>query len=143
MNALNIVLPQGGIVFVYPKHDHTPATYTVLNLEVADIDAAVDELKSKGISVRGLRRHAPGRQGDRARQGRGIRTGHRVVPRPVRQHPFGARQLADISALRHACRGRAIAHVVRDDQLELIALVRSNRRRVKSDEGVTATPPPV
>jgi catechol 2,3-dioxygenase-like lactoylglutathione lyase family enzyme len=50
MSALNIGLPQGGIIFVYPKSDHVPATYTVLNLEVADIDAAVDELKSKGVS---------------------------------------------------------------------------------------------
>jgi catechol 2,3-dioxygenase-like lactoylglutathione lyase family enzyme len=49
MSALNISLPQGGIVFVYPKGDHEPATYTVLNLEVADIDAAVDDLKSKGV----------------------------------------------------------------------------------------------
>jgi catechol 2,3-dioxygenase-like lactoylglutathione lyase family enzyme len=49
MGALNISLPQGGIVFVYPKGDHEPATYTVLNLEVADIDAAVDELKSNGV----------------------------------------------------------------------------------------------
>jgi catechol 2,3-dioxygenase-like lactoylglutathione lyase family enzyme len=49
MSALNIALPQGGIVFVYPKADHEPATYTVLNLEVADIDTAVDELKDKGV----------------------------------------------------------------------------------------------
>jgi catechol 2,3-dioxygenase-like lactoylglutathione lyase family enzyme len=49
MNALNIGLPQGGIVFVYPKGDHEPATYTVLNLEVTDIDVAVDELTAKGV----------------------------------------------------------------------------------------------
>jgi catechol 2,3-dioxygenase-like lactoylglutathione lyase family enzyme len=49
MGALNIALPQGGIVFVYPKGDHVPATYTVLNLEVDDIDKAVDELASKGV----------------------------------------------------------------------------------------------
>jgi catechol 2,3-dioxygenase-like lactoylglutathione lyase family enzyme len=49
MGALNIALPQGGIVFVYPKGDHVPATYTVLNLEVADVDAAVDELTGKGV----------------------------------------------------------------------------------------------
>jgi catechol 2,3-dioxygenase-like lactoylglutathione lyase family enzyme len=49
MSALNIALPQGGIVFVYPKGDHEPATYTVLNFEVADIDVAVDELKAKGV----------------------------------------------------------------------------------------------
>jgi catechol 2,3-dioxygenase-like lactoylglutathione lyase family enzyme len=49
MSALDIELPQGGIIFVYPKGDYEPATYTVLNLEVADIDAAVDELKSNGV----------------------------------------------------------------------------------------------
>jgi catechol 2,3-dioxygenase-like lactoylglutathione lyase family enzyme len=49
MNALDIALPQGGIIFVYPKGDHEPATYTVLNLEVADIDVAVDDLKAKGV----------------------------------------------------------------------------------------------
>jgi len=50
MSALDIGLPQGGIIFVYPKPDHVPATYTVLNLEVADIDAAVDELVGKGVA---------------------------------------------------------------------------------------------
>jgi catechol 2,3-dioxygenase-like lactoylglutathione lyase family enzyme len=50
MNALDIALPQGGIIFVYPKGDHVPATYTVLNLEVADIDDAVDDLRAKGIA---------------------------------------------------------------------------------------------
>jgi catechol 2,3-dioxygenase-like lactoylglutathione lyase family enzyme len=49
MSALDISLPQGGIIFAYPKADHEPATFTVLNLEVADIDTAVDELKSKGV----------------------------------------------------------------------------------------------
>ena len=49
MSALDIALPQGGIIFMYPKPDHVPATYTVLNLEVADIDVAVDDLTSKGV----------------------------------------------------------------------------------------------
>jgi catechol 2,3-dioxygenase-like lactoylglutathione lyase family enzyme len=34
---------------VYPKADHTPATYTILNFPVADIEAAVDELTGKGV----------------------------------------------------------------------------------------------
>jgi hypothetical protein len=34
---------------VYPKPDFTPATYTILNFEVDDIDAAVDELRSRGV----------------------------------------------------------------------------------------------
>ena len=44
-----VQLPGGGRVIVYPKDDHQPATYTVLNLEVDDIDAAVDELASRGV----------------------------------------------------------------------------------------------
>ena len=37
-------------VFIYPKPNHTPATFTVLNFLVDDIDKAVDELKQKGVS---------------------------------------------------------------------------------------------
>jgi catechol 2,3-dioxygenase-like lactoylglutathione lyase family enzyme len=40
----------GNGVLVYPKEDHAPATYTVLNFPVAAIDEAVDELASKGVS---------------------------------------------------------------------------------------------
>ena len=34
---------------VYPKPDHTPATYTILNFPVDDIDEAVDELAERGV----------------------------------------------------------------------------------------------
>ncbi len=34
---------------VYPKPDYTPATYTILNFPVDDIDAAVGELSSRGV----------------------------------------------------------------------------------------------
>ncbi|MFJ8050670.1 VOC family protein [Streptomyces luteogriseus] len=34
---------------VYPKPDHTPATFTVLNFPVDDIEAAVDELTRRGV----------------------------------------------------------------------------------------------
>jgi catechol 2,3-dioxygenase-like lactoylglutathione lyase family enzyme len=34
---------------VYPKPDHTPATYTILNFPVDDIDAAVEALASRGV----------------------------------------------------------------------------------------------
>ncbi|MTD44477.1 VOC family protein [Conexibacter sp. W3-3-2] len=36
---------------VYPKPDHVPATYTVLNFPVPDIDAAVDELAARGVEL--------------------------------------------------------------------------------------------
>ncbi len=34
---------------VYPKPDHVPATYTILNFPVEDIDAAVDALTARGV----------------------------------------------------------------------------------------------
>jgi catechol 2,3-dioxygenase-like lactoylglutathione lyase family enzyme len=37
-------------VFVYPKDDHTPASFTVLHLTVDDVDEAVDELTAKGVT---------------------------------------------------------------------------------------------
>jgi predicted enzyme related to lactoylglutathione lyase len=37
-------------VFVYQKDDHAPATFTILNFPVDDIDAAVDELAAAGIA---------------------------------------------------------------------------------------------
>ena len=47
---LSLHLPQGGVVLVYPKDDHQPAAYTCLNLVVADIDVAVDELAGRGAT---------------------------------------------------------------------------------------------
>jgi catechol 2,3-dioxygenase-like lactoylglutathione lyase family enzyme len=47
--TLNLV--SGNNVFIYPKPDHVPATYTILNFVVVDIDAAVDELLAKGITI--------------------------------------------------------------------------------------------
>ena len=42
--------PAGGRdIMVYPKPDHVPATYTILNFPVADIDQAVDELGARGV----------------------------------------------------------------------------------------------
>jgi catechol 2,3-dioxygenase-like lactoylglutathione lyase family enzyme len=47
--GLRLHLPGGGTVFVYPKDDHQPATFTILNFEVDDIDQAVDELINRGV----------------------------------------------------------------------------------------------
>ncbi|WP_431218254.1 VOC family protein [Leifsonia xyli] len=51
MGNLDLELPSGGHVFIYPKPDHTPASFTILNLVVGDIDAAVDELNAKGVAT--------------------------------------------------------------------------------------------
>jgi catechol 2,3-dioxygenase-like lactoylglutathione lyase family enzyme len=48
---LNLQLGGGQRVVIYPKDDHQPATYTVLNFDVPDIDAAVDELGAAGIEL--------------------------------------------------------------------------------------------
>jgi catechol 2,3-dioxygenase-like lactoylglutathione lyase family enzyme len=36
-------------IVVYPKPDHAPATYTILNFPVTDIEAAVDALAARGV----------------------------------------------------------------------------------------------
>ena len=48
---LTISLSGGGKVIVYPKPNHEPATFTVLNFPVPDIDAAVDRLIAAGIKM--------------------------------------------------------------------------------------------
>ena len=46
-----ILQTKGGIdVFIYPKPDHTPATFTVLNFIVDDVDSAVNELTKMGVN---------------------------------------------------------------------------------------------
>ena len=49
MGTLNIQLSGGASVMVYPKPDHEPAVYTVLNFMVKDLDGAVDDLTAKGV----------------------------------------------------------------------------------------------
>ncbi len=49
MNLLQLQLAGGGRVMIYPKDNHEPATFTVLNFTVPDIDQAVDALAGKGV----------------------------------------------------------------------------------------------
>ncbi len=48
--GLQFSLPAGGKLFIYPKEHHTPATYTVLNFVVENIDEAVDDLTKQGVT---------------------------------------------------------------------------------------------
>ncbi|MGZ3873185.1 MAG: VOC family protein [Mucilaginibacter sp.] len=50
MGILTLNIAGGTKVIIYPKPDHQPAVFTILNFPVADIDKAVDELTSKGIT---------------------------------------------------------------------------------------------
>jgi catechol 2,3-dioxygenase-like lactoylglutathione lyase family enzyme len=47
--GLKLHIAGGSHVFVYPKPNHTPATFTVLNFPVDDVEKAVDELTKNGI----------------------------------------------------------------------------------------------
>jgi catechol 2,3-dioxygenase-like lactoylglutathione lyase family enzyme len=49
--SLRLHLAGGGTVFVYAKDNHEPATFTVLNFPVEDIDRAVDGLTKAGIEL--------------------------------------------------------------------------------------------
>lgn len=52
MGTLDITLGNGSRVFVYPKPNHEPATFTVLNFDVDDIDKAVDDLNARGVTTK-------------------------------------------------------------------------------------------
>jgi catechol 2,3-dioxygenase-like lactoylglutathione lyase family enzyme len=62
---LTVHLAGGRTVLIYPKDDHQPATYTTLNFPVRSIDAAVDELTTRGVE---FERYGP----DLAQDERGI-----------------------------------------------------------------------
>jgi len=49
MGFLDISLPQGGSILVYSKPNHTPASFTILNFPVDDVEAAVDDLNARGV----------------------------------------------------------------------------------------------
>src|SRR5579864_59819 len=50
MGIIEIGLVGGNRFIAYPKADHQPATFTVLNFVVTDIEKAVDDLASKGVT---------------------------------------------------------------------------------------------
>jgi predicted enzyme related to lactoylglutathione lyase len=50
MGILDIQLGGGSHVIAYPKPNHEPATFTVLNFPVSDIEEAVDDLASRGVT---------------------------------------------------------------------------------------------
>ena len=96
---LTLHLGSGETVLVYPKPDHTPASFTVLNFPVDDIETAVDALAERGVELRALRGHRPGdrREGHLPRR----RSAHRLVHRPGRERPVRPRVVRDRDA---ACR---------------------------------------
>ncbi|AZS38517.1 hypothetical protein CVS47_03175 [Microbacterium lemovicicum] len=49
MGFLVLHLPTGSDVLIYSKPNHEPASFTILNFPVDDVDAVVDDLNSRGI----------------------------------------------------------------------------------------------
>ena len=49
MGVISIRLGSGARVMVYPKPDHQPATYTILNFPVDNVDKAVDDLSARNV----------------------------------------------------------------------------------------------
>ncbi len=49
MGTLEVHIGDGARVLVYEKPNHEPATFTILNFPVADIDRAVDSLAARGV----------------------------------------------------------------------------------------------
>lgn len=67
--GLTMRFPNGHTVFLYEKEDHVPATFTVLNFPVDDINVAVDSLVEAGIVMK----RYDGMPGDQ--DGRGVMRG--------------------------------------------------------------------
>lgn len=49
MGLLTLHIPNDNIIIVYPKENHVPATFTVLNFPVLNIDETVDKLSKGGV----------------------------------------------------------------------------------------------
>jgi predicted enzyme related to lactoylglutathione lyase len=50
MGLIELNIEGGNKIMVYPKPNHTPASFTVLNFPVPNIDEAVEKLTQKGVS---------------------------------------------------------------------------------------------
>jgi len=49
MGILDLKVANGSSVIIYPKPNHSPADFTILNIPVDNIDEAVDELTGRGV----------------------------------------------------------------------------------------------
>lgn len=48
---LTLNIGDGGRIVIYPKRDHSPASFTILNFPVGSIEEAVDELSRRGVRL--------------------------------------------------------------------------------------------
>ena len=50
MGILELTVSNDAVVIIYPKPNHVPAVFTILNFPVSKIDEAVDELLTRGVA---------------------------------------------------------------------------------------------
>ncbi len=48
---IELHLSGGGTVLIYPKSDHQPASFTILNFPVENVEKAVDQLNARGVQM--------------------------------------------------------------------------------------------
>ncbi len=53
MGLLQLNIAGGAVILVYPKPNHTPANFTILNFPVENIDRAESEVRGQRSEVRG------------------------------------------------------------------------------------------
>ena len=92
MGLLQLDLAGGGRVLAYAKGDaHVPATFTILNFPVADVEAAVDALTARASRFE----QYDGFDQDDKGISAAPRPDDRLVQGPGRQHPVGPRGASD------------------------------------------------
>ncbi len=52
MGFLELKLDSGAVILIYAKPHHTPASFTILNFPVDDVEAAVDDLNARGVATK-------------------------------------------------------------------------------------------
>ena len=87
---LTLHLGGGGKVLIYAKEDHEPAAFTVLNLPVDDVDAAVDELAARGVVFERYEGMPHDERGVLRPTDPASGAADRLVQGPGRQHHLGA-----------------------------------------------------
>ncbi len=106
---------------VYVKPDFVPATYTILNFQVDDIDAAVDGLTERGVSFE----RYDGFDQDEKGVMRGKGPADRLVQGPGREHPLGDRGDVGLPPLAGYVK---LHRVLREGRLEAGQLLHGRQR---------------
>ena len=68
-NASTLHIADDRPTLVYPRPNHTPAEYTILNFPVDGIDQAVDDLTARGVQFERYEGFDQDERGDHAREG--------------------------------------------------------------------------